>query len=103
MALDQSALTDLLDALRSGGDLDFMREAMQLVLQALIDLEATEKSAPPATSAPTTAPLTATAADPGCCPPRPATWSSPFPSCATAASSRRSLSLAGASSAPCGR
>jgi hypothetical protein len=43
MALDQSALTELLDALRSGGDLDFMREAMQLVLQALIDLEATEK------------------------------------------------------------
>ncbi len=42
MALDQSVLTDLLDALRSGGDLDFMREAMQLVLQALIDLEATE-------------------------------------------------------------
>ncbi len=42
MALDQSVLTDLLDALRSGGDLDFMREAMQLVLQALIDLEATQ-------------------------------------------------------------
>jgi putative transposase len=42
MALDQSALTDLLDALRSGGDLDFMREAMQLVLQSLIDLEATQ-------------------------------------------------------------
>jgi putative transposase len=43
MALDQSALTELLDALRSGGDLDFMREAMQLVLQALIDLEANER------------------------------------------------------------
>ena len=43
MALDQSALTELLDALRSGGDLDFMREAMQLVLQALIELEATER------------------------------------------------------------
>src|SRR5207248_11287526 len=42
MALDQSALTELLDALRSGGDLDFMREAMQLVLQSLIDLEATQ-------------------------------------------------------------
>ena len=42
MALDQSALTNLLDALRSGGDLDFMREAMQLVLQALIDLETTD-------------------------------------------------------------
>ena len=40
MALDQSALSELLDALRAGGDMDFMREAMQLVLQALIDLEA---------------------------------------------------------------
>jgi len=30
MALDQSVLSDLLDALRAGGDLDFMREAMQL-------------------------------------------------------------------------
>ncbi len=43
MALDQSALTELLAALRCGSDLDFMREAMQLVLQALIDLEATER------------------------------------------------------------
>ncbi len=42
MALNQSVLSDLLDALRSGGDLDFMREAMQLVLQSLIDLEANE-------------------------------------------------------------
>jgi putative transposase len=42
MALDQSALTDLLDALRSGGDLDFMRDAMQLVLQELIELEASQ-------------------------------------------------------------
>jgi putative transposase len=40
MALDQSVLSDLLDALRAGGNLDVMREAMQLVLQALIDLEA---------------------------------------------------------------
>ncbi len=40
--LDQTALTDLLDALRSGGDLGFMRDAMHLVLQAPIDLEATE-------------------------------------------------------------
>ncbi len=42
MALDQSALTDLLDALRSRRDLDFIREAMQFVLQALIELEATQ-------------------------------------------------------------
>ncbi|MCA1674072.1 MAG: IS256 family transposase, partial [Actinobacteria bacterium] len=42
MALDQSALSDLLDALRSGGDMDFMREAMQLMLQELVELEASQ-------------------------------------------------------------
>jgi putative transposase len=42
MALDQSVLTELLDALRSGADLDVFREAMQFVLQALIELEATQ-------------------------------------------------------------
>ena len=42
MALDQSALSELLDALRAGGDLDVVREALALVLQALIDAEATQ-------------------------------------------------------------
>lgn len=42
MALDKDALNDLLDALRAGGDLDVVRTGMQLVLQALIDLEATQ-------------------------------------------------------------
>jgi putative transposase len=42
MALDKDALSDLLEALRAGGDLDVLRSGMQLVLQALIDLEATE-------------------------------------------------------------
>lgn len=42
MALDQSALNDLLDAMRAGGNLDVMREAMELVLQALVDAEATQ-------------------------------------------------------------
>jgi putative transposase len=42
MALDQSAIADLLDALRAGGDLDVIREGLALVLQALIDAEATE-------------------------------------------------------------
>jgi hypothetical protein len=41
MALDQSALTELLDALRAGGDMDFMQEGMQFVLQAAIEFEAT--------------------------------------------------------------
>jgi len=42
MALDESAMTDLLTALRAGGGLDVVREALGLVLQALIDAEATQ-------------------------------------------------------------
>ena len=42
MALNQSALNELLDALRAGGDLDVIRQALTLVLQALIDAEATQ-------------------------------------------------------------
>ena len=42
MALSKSALSDLLDALRAGGDLDVIREGLALVLQALIDAEATQ-------------------------------------------------------------
>lgn len=42
MAIDKDALSELLDALRAGGDLDVVRAGMQLVLQALIDLEASE-------------------------------------------------------------
>jgi Transposase, Mutator family len=42
MALSKSALSELLDALRAGGDLDLVREALALVLQALIDAEATQ-------------------------------------------------------------
>jgi putative transposase len=43
MALSQSALSELLDALRAGGDLDVIREGLALVLQALIDVEATQR------------------------------------------------------------
>jgi putative transposase len=42
MALSKSALSELLDALRASGDLDVVREALALVLQALIDAEATQ-------------------------------------------------------------
>jgi putative transposase len=42
MALDESAMSDLLAALRAGGGLDVVREALALVLQSLIDAEATE-------------------------------------------------------------
>jgi putative transposase len=40
MALPQSALNELLDAIQSGGGEDVLRDAMTLVLQELIELEA---------------------------------------------------------------
>jgi hypothetical protein len=43
MALSKSALSDLLDALRAGGDLDVIREGLALVLQALIEAEAAQQ------------------------------------------------------------
>ena len=42
MALSQSALSELLDAIRAGGGEDTLRDAMTLVLQELIELEASE-------------------------------------------------------------
>ena len=42
MALSQSALSELLDAIRAGGSVDVMRDAMALVLQELIELEASQ-------------------------------------------------------------
>src|SRR5712691_7348601 len=42
MALSQSALSELLDAIHAGGSVDVMREAMALVLQELIELEASQ-------------------------------------------------------------
>ena len=42
MTLTESSLSELLDALRAGGDLDVVRKGVELVLQALIEAEATE-------------------------------------------------------------
>lgn len=42
MTLIQSDFSELLDALRAGGDLDIVRELAAFVLQAFIDAEATE-------------------------------------------------------------
>jgi putative transposase len=41
MTLSQSALSELLDAIRAGGGIDLAREAYRLVAQELIELEAT--------------------------------------------------------------
>jgi hypothetical protein len=42
MALSQSVLSELLDALRAGEGVDLIRDAVRIVLQELIELEATE-------------------------------------------------------------
>jgi putative transposase len=42
VALSQFDLSELLDALRAGGDVDLIRSSVEMVLQALIDAEATE-------------------------------------------------------------
>jgi transposase-like protein len=42
MTLTQSDVTELLDAIRAGGDIDVIRKGVELVLQALIEAEASE-------------------------------------------------------------
>ena len=42
MTLGQSDVNELLDAIRAGGDIDIIRKGVELVLQALIEAEATE-------------------------------------------------------------
>ncbi len=43
MALSQSALSELLDAFRAGDGVDLIRDSVRVVLQELIELEATER------------------------------------------------------------
>ena len=43
MALSQSVLSELLDAFRAGEGVDLVRDAVRLVMQELIEVEATER------------------------------------------------------------
>ena len=43
MALSESVVSELLDAFRAGDGVDLIRDAVQLVLQELIEVEATEQ------------------------------------------------------------
>lgn len=62
MALSQSALIEVLDALNASDSTDVIRKALQVMLQQLIDAEALPRSsAPSPMSEPRTAPLNATA------------------------------------------
>ena len=92
MALSQSAVSELLEAFRTGDGVDLIRESVRMVMQELIEAEADRADRRrPAMSAPSPAPPTATGPVPGCWPPRPATWSCGSPSCARGRSSRSIL------------
>ncbi len=43
MAMSQSALSELLDAFRAGEGVDLIRESVRMVMQELIEAEATER------------------------------------------------------------
>lgn len=43
MALSQSALSELLEAFRAGDGVDLVRDAVRVVLQELVELEAAER------------------------------------------------------------
>ena len=43
MALSESVLSELLDAFRAGEGVDLVRDAVRLVMQELIETEATER------------------------------------------------------------
>ena len=74
MTITNTDLNELLDAVRAGGDIDVVRRGVELMLQALIDAEATaqigaerfERTRAPGRPS-------ATAPGTGCSRPRPAT------------------------------
>src|SRR5687768_1826298 len=100
MALSQSAVSDLLDAFRAGDGVDLIRESVRLVLQELIEVEATEVIGAGPYERSETRSNERTGHVRGCWRRRPATSSSPSPSSARARSSRRSSSPDGGSIRP---
>jgi Transposase, Mutator family len=103
MALEESAMTDLLAALRAGGGLDIVREALALVLQALIDAEATQQIGAGRYERTQTRTAHRNGTRRGCCPPRPVMWSCTSRNCGKAGSSPRCWSHADGSTGPCWR
>ena len=96
MALDQSALLEVLDALKVADVDDRVRQAAETIYQALIEAELTDDDRRrPARAHRARAPPCATGTAPACCRPRPGIWSCGSRSCAPARSSRRCWSGAG--------
>ena len=74
MTITNSDLNELLDAIRAGGDIDVVRRGVELMLQALIDAEATAQIGAERFERPLPGPPSATGPVIDCCRPRPATW-----------------------------
>ena len=103
MALSQSALSELLEAFRTGDGVDMIRESAGTVLQELLEFEAAGVIGLSATNAARTASPNAMAPDRSCWRPRPVTSSCGSPSCGGARSSPPSSSRAVGSTRPCMR
>ena len=100
MALSESAVSDLLDALRVGEGSDLVRELALWALQQLIEAEASEKIGAGRYER-TDGRVTERNGTRPKVPPRPATWPWRSRSSARAASSPSCSSPAGASTRPC--
>src|SRR4051794_7400016 len=97
MALDQSALLELLEALELADVDDSVRSATETLYQALIDAELTAVIVPRRMGAATPGPPSATAIAPARWPPPPATWSCASRSCAPGRSSHSCWNAGGGS------
>ncbi|CAN5241641.1 hypothetical protein BH09ACT11_BH09ACT11_09540 [soil metagenome] len=97
MALSQSALSELLDAFRTGDGVDMIRDSVRFVLQELIEAEATEVIGAGRYERTEARVTDATGAGRSCSRRRPATWSCGSPNFVEGRTSPPSLSLAAAS------
>jgi len=95
MALDESAVSALLDALRAGEGTDLVRELAQWALQQLIDAEAAEKIGAGRWERSPDRVTHRKGSRPKVLSTRPGTWRWPSPSCGRARSSPSCWSLAG--------
>ena len=92
MALSQSVVSELLEAFRAGEGVDLIRESVRMVMQELIEAEASRADRRrPLRAHRVPGSPTATGPGRGCWPPRPATSSCGSRSCARGRSSRSIL------------
>lgn len=103
MALSQSALLEVLDALKASDSSDVIRTALQVILQQLIDAEATAFIGAEPHERTDARVTSATAADPRRSPPRPVIWTCRSPSSVPGRSSPRCWNGAAGSTRRCSR